>query len=276
MSHRLASCALVALAWGIGGTSAAAQQTTARSEPRARILVLGTYHFANPGLDVVKAEVADVLTPAKQAEIGRVVEALARFRPTKIAVEVRADRAAQLDSAYMAYRTAPGTLDRSEVQQLGFRLAARFRHPRLYAIDHGGEFPFDAVMQYAQEHDTGFVTRVGRVTTELAAEMTRLQRQRSVGEILRLENTPARIREGHALYVETAKVGAGSTYVGANLLAKWYERNIRIFSDLQGIARPGDRIVVIFGAGHAAILRQLIDSDARLELVEANHYLPGR
>ena len=75
--------------------------------------------------------------------------------------------------------------------------------------------------------------------------------------------------------MEFARVGAGDTYVGADLLAKWYDRNIRIFSDLQRIAQPGDRVLVIFGAGHAAILRELIANDSRLELVEARRYLPG-
>ena len=275
MPRFLASIGLVALTFSVVSATATAQQAASRPEARAQILVLGTYHFDNPGLDVVKTEVADVLTPGKQREIEQVIVTLARFRPTKIAVEVRAARAARLDSLYAAYRAGSDTLSRSEVQQLGFRLAKRFGHPRLYSIDHGGEFPFGAVMQYAQEHDPAFIQRVRQVTADLASEANRNQRQKSVGEILRLENDPARIKHGHALYVEMARVGAGDTYVGASLLAKWYERNIRIVSDVQRMAQPGDRVLVIFGAGHAAILRELIADDPRLELIEANGFLPG-
>jgi Family of unknown function (DUF5694) len=275
MLRHLAFRGLVLLTCNVIGIGAATQEPRSRSEPRAQIIVLGTYHFDNPGLDVVKTEVADVLTPAKQAEIKQVIEALARFRPTKIAVEVRADRAARLDSLYAAYRAGRHTLSRSEVQQLGFRLAERFGLPRLYPVDHEGEFPFGAVMQYAQEHDPAFVQRVQQFTAEMAAEKNRHQQQKSIGEILRLENDPARIEQGHAMYMEGASVGAGDTYVGADLLAKWYARNIRIFSDLQRIAQPGDRLLVIFGVGHAAILRELIANNPRLELIEANEYLPG-
>jgi hypothetical protein len=250
------------------GNAATAQQ-------RPQILVLGSYHFDNPGLDVVKTEVADVLAPTKQAEIQQVVEALARFRPTKIAVEVRVDRAPRLDSLYQAYRAGRHTLTKkSEVQQLGFRLAERFGHGRMYAVDHPGDFPFDALMQYAQTHDTAFVRRVQQVMGEIAATTNRQQRENTIGEILRLTNDPAEIRRGHALYMEFARVGAGDTYVGADLLAKWYDRNIRIFTDLQRIAQAGDRVLVIFGSGHAAILRELIADDSRLELVEAQAYLP--
>ena len=274
MPRSFVSCGLLLMTLYVIGTAAVAQQPASHSERRAQILVLGTYHFDNPGLDVVKTEVVDVLTPARQGEIKQVVEALAGFRPTRIAVEVRADQAARLDSLYAAYRARRHTLSRSEVQQLGFRLAERFDHRLLYPVDHGGEFPFGAVMQYAQKHDPALVQRVQQTTGAMAAESNRHQLQMSIGAILRLENDPARIARGHGMYVEIAGVGAGDSYVGADLLAKWYDRNIRIFSDLQRIAQPGDRILMIFGAGHAAILRQLIASDPRLELIEATEFLP--
>lgn len=270
--HLLALLALLASA--LAGT-AAAQHPAAPAGGRAQVMVLGTYHFANPGQDVVKSEVADVLAPARQAEIERVVEALARFRPTRIAVEVRPERAAGLDSAYAAHRAGGHPLGRSEVQQLGFRLAKRLGHARLYPADHPGEFPFGEVMRYAQEHDPDLLRRIQRAAGEIAAEHTRWQREKSVGEILRLENDPARIAWGHGLYVELARLGAGDTFVGADLLARWYERNIRIFSQLRRVAAPDERVLVIFGSGHAAILRQLVQSDPGLELVEAAAYLPG-
>ncbi|CAN5736878.1 hypothetical protein BH23GEM8_BH23GEM8_22260 [soil metagenome] len=48
-------------------------------QSQAAVLVLGTFHFANPGLDVIQTEVADVLSASRQAEIRAVVAALARF-----------------------------------------------------------------------------------------------------------------------------------------------------------------------------------------------------
>jgi hypothetical protein len=274
MSNRssvLAWCSAMALLGAFVTTSAAQQSPGA--EP-AEVIILGTYHFANPGLDVVKIEVADVLSPEKQNEIREVVEALARFRPTKIAVEALPASAPPLDSLYRAYRAGQHTLSRNEVQQLGFRVAERFGHSRVYPVDQEGEFPFGAVMEYAQQQDPAFVERVQRTLAEITAEQNRLQKERTVGEILRLKNEPERIAWAHSHYVDMARVGAGDTYVGADLLSKWYERNIRIFSNLQRLAEPGDRILVICGAGHAAILRELVASDSRLELVDAREYLP--
>lgn len=245
----------------------------AAGQETARVLVLGTYHFDNPGLDVAQFTVADVLTPEKQAEIAAVVEALAAFRPTKVVVEQRPERAARLDSLYAAYRAGQHALGRSEVEQLGFRLAARFGHDRVHPADHGGEFPFGPLMAYAQEHEPDFVAAVWRTIARVEQHVDSLQRTASIGEILRSENRLDHLREGHAWYVSAASVGAGDGYAGADLLAAWYDRNIRIFANIASLTEPGDRVLVIFGAGHAPILRELIQASSEMELVEANDYL---
>lgn len=241
----------------------------------ARVLFLGTHHFANPGLDVVKAEVDDVLAPHRQAEIEAVVERLAGFRPTRIAVEARADAARRLDQAYAAYRSGTRDLARDEHEQMGFRLAARLQHPRVHPIDHAGEFPFEAMMAYAMEHDPAFVDFVRRTAAEMGEEEERMHREMSIGGQLRARNDPEWIAREHGLYTRFARVGAGDTYVGANLLAAWYARNIRIFANLRRVAEPGERVLVIFGSGHAAILRELIAHAPDMVLIDARDHLPG-
>jgi hypothetical protein len=278
-THILAACA-VAL---VPGATAAWSPAAAQQQPAgdagagpgpAQVMVLGVFHFANPGLDVVRDSVPDVLEPSRQAEIRLVVEALAAFRPTRIAVEQLPQAAARLDSAYTAFRAGHRDLGRSEVQQLGFRLAARFQHPRVYPVDHPGEFPFDAVVAYAAQHDPAFLGSLQQRIAEISEARRRAFAGHSIGAILRQANEPAQIRDDHGAYMHFARVGAGDSYVGADLLAKWYDRNIRIFSNVQGIAEDGERILVIVGSGHSAILRELIEYDPRMSLVEANDYLP--
>jgi hypothetical protein len=59
-------------------------------------------------------------------------------------------------------------------------------------------------------------------------------------------------------------------YRGADLISFWwYNRNLRIFRNIQRITEgPEDRILVIIGNGHAAILRQLIEMSPEYEFVE--------
>jgi len=47
------------------------------------------------------------------------------------------------------------------------------------------------------------------------------------------------------------EVGADSGYAGVEPVANLYRRNLRIFANLTRIIEPGDRVVVIYGAGHA-------------------------
>ena len=57
---------------------------------------------------------------------------------------------------------------------------------------------------------------------------------------------------------------------GADILSIWwYNRNLRIFRKLQEITEnKDDRILMIFGNGHAEILRQLLESSPEYEFIE--------
>lgn len=260
-----------------------AAQTPAGPSPFApppgepvQVLVLGTYHFANPGLDVVKTEVADVLAPARQQEIESIVESLARFRPTKIAIEAPPSSRARFDSLLGAYRAGSHTLSRDERQQIGFRLASKMGLTRLHPIDEKGEFPFQQVMGYLQQKDTATLGWLQRAIGYVTAEENRMQREMGVTANLRKRNERESIAMAHQLYMRLAPIGAGDGFVGADLVSKWYDRNLRIFANLRAMAEPGDRIVVIYGAGHSAILRELVAASPGMKVVEALDYLPAK
>src|SRR2546425_494593 len=86
------SVLILALAMGSTITAPAQKAAAQKPEPpatpaRAEVLVLGTYHMANPGHDIFNMQADDVLAPKRQAEITQLIEVLKRFHPTKIAVE---------------------------------------------------------------------------------------------------------------------------------------------------------------------------------------------
>ena len=60
-------------------------QTPATSAPAQ--VMLDTYHLGNPDQDLHNMKPDNVLTPKKQAELADIAARLARFKPTKIAVE---------------------------------------------------------------------------------------------------------------------------------------------------------------------------------------------
>jgi hypothetical protein len=59
----------------------------AQGAPGIDVMVLGTYHFDSPGLDLNNPAVDDVLKPQRQVELEALAAAIAEFRPTKVMVE---------------------------------------------------------------------------------------------------------------------------------------------------------------------------------------------
>ena len=270
--------ALVALALP---TAAIAQ--TPPPEP-IEVMILGTYHFGNPGQDLHNARVDPVTTPEKQAQLEAVAEGLARFRPTAIAVErVAPDQATLLDSRFPAFTPADLLTNPDERTQIAYRLAHRLGLTRVYAIDEQDRegqpsyFPFEDVQAWAQTNDR--MDDLGAMHGEVAAMIADLERRQgaeTVGQLLAAFNAPDRVASDQGFYARLMTFGAGDEQPGAFLNGRWYTRNAMIFARLMQVARPGDRIVVVYGAGHGFWLRQMVETTPGFRLVEPNDYLPIR
>lgn len=260
--HILLSAAL-ALSPGVAGP--------AQTEP-VRVIVIGTFHMANPGKDLYDSTVDDVLSPKRQAEIEAVTSRLLPFKPTKVMAEWSAASVAERYKAYLAGTLAPS---RNEVVQLGFRLATG-AHAEMYGIDVDGDFPFEEVQTFAKAHGQSELVRslLEAVQRETVA-LTALLAKQSIGAALRYLNEPARIAADHSFYRQVLRIGAGDAQPGVELVTDWYKRNFRICANLIQLSKPGDRIVVFYGAGHAFLLRECVQQTPGFELVEPNSVLPN-
>ncbi|HWQ86297.1 DUF5694 domain-containing protein [Brevundimonas sp.] len=261
---------------------AAAMAQTPDAAP-VEVMVLGTYHMGNPGQDLHNARVDPVTTPGKQAELEAVAEALARFRPTAIAVErVARDQSTMLDHRYPAFTPADLLTDPDERVQVGYRLAHRLGLERVYAIDEQDRddqpsyFPFEDVQAWAEAN--GRMDVLGAMHAQVGAmiaDMETRQRTDTVADLLRWMNTPERAASDQTFYTAMLAFGAGDAQPGAVLNGRWYTRNALIFARLMQAAKPGDRIVVVYGSGHSYWLRQFVQTTPGFRLVEANDYLPA-
>ena len=106
--------------------------------------------------------------------------------------------------------------------------------------------------------------------------MVERQAKMTVRDALLELNLPAHQDRTRDLYLQLARIHSQKGFVGADVLADWYRRNFRIFTNLaRAIESPGDRVLVIFGQGHVPYLRELVRSSPDMELVEPNDYLGG-
>ena len=226
----------------------------------AQVLVIGSYHMSNPGLDAVNITADDVRAPKRQREIEELTSRLAAFNPTKVAVEIPYGRDSVSNSLYRRYLGGTYSLDRTEMQQLGFRLAKLATLPRIYGVDYDLDVNLASVMVWALTHgQPEIATAAQTLSTSLVAQVDSMMKRATVGEIITALNS-ARADSAHGIYLAALRVGADTSYPGANVTARWYERNLKIAANiLRVIDSPTDRVLVIIGAAHGPILRELLE-----------------
>jgi hypothetical protein len=245
--------------------------------PPAKVLLLGTFHFAYPNLDTHKTDssrMVDVLSDRRQREIRQLLDAVAAFRPNRIYIEMSTQRRA--DSLYKAYREGRYALSRDEIDQLALRLAKELQLPQVYAVD---------ASSFADEHykrypliDSMWNSRAQVDPLRDAVMDRRYKRFYDAGDSLEMENTmletfllmaePLNLRRMYGAYLTGGFNTSDNS--GPDILAMWwYDRNLRIFNNiLKTKPASGDRIMVLFGNGHIPILRHCFESSPEFELVE--------
>jgi hypothetical protein len=244
-----------------------------------QIMILGSYHMDNPGRDVIKLNIPDVCTPEKQAQIREVTDLLAEFKPNKIALEVVADHDNLISSIFEGFTPERLLQSRNERDQIGLRLAHQLGHDRVYGIDEQSQtidyFPFGHLQEFAQNNDQNpILERLFANAEQSKLEVQKRHQTASVRELLLECNDPNYgVAEMKSFYLPVFEIGNLETHPGADLNAMWYLRNAKIFSKLRKISAPGDKILVLFGAGHNFWLRHFVQLTPEFELIEANDFL---
>lgn len=253
--------------------AASAQDGKPASEP-AKVMVLGVFHFANPGLDKVKSEVIDVTTPANQAYLAGLAGRLAAFGPTDVLVECEPSAQARQDAAFAGYRDGTHALTVNEVQQIGFRVAKEAGLSKVTCFDEGQvHWNSGPMFEYIGAHEPERKAAMDATFASLSARQAREQTTLPLPQLLELANDPARDRENKALYIATNDVDAGGGFAGADASASWWHRNFRMYANVQKAAAPGRRVLVVAGQGHTAILRDLLAIDGEREAEDVVPYL---
>jgi hypothetical protein len=248
-------------------------------DEKTKVLLLGTFHFAHSEGHIVDIEVDDIMSAKKQNELNELVQKLLQFKPNKIAVEAQRAKDKKLNEAYSAYCTNPSNITdetiahRNEIVQLAFRLGHMLKHPKIYPIDYPVNLP-DKVYEYAEKNCPEFYNKFMNEIKEYGNSEDKFMNNNTILEVLKHLNDPQRAaKEQSDFYLNMAQVGAWDTYYGVDMLTEWYRRNLYILGNLQSIAEPGDRILIIYGAGHCKILQDLIKEYNGFEFVDPLTYL---
>lgn len=269
------------------------QNTNPKTDPtqfignhKARAMVLGVFHFSNPGLDNYKQKFSfDILEDKRQAELNILLDKMSEYKPTKILVETNRIKSDSLiNDRYKKYLNGTFNIDdkSNEVYQVAFKLAKKLGHKRVYSSDasadwFGVELDWDNYDDEAYLKSRGQFEKASRYDYESFYELhDSLKTVQSLTEHLISINKPEdRLKDHQAYLTETILEGAGDNYLGADSVGRWYRRNLRIFANTYDITDfdKEERLLLIYGSGHVWQLRQLFSDSPDFEYVEPNHYL---
>jgi hypothetical protein len=247
-----------------------------------KVLLVGAFHFAYYNLDAHKTDVdkqVDVLSEKRQKEMNELLNYIALFKPTKIAVEAN-ENTSEFMKRYSLYLKNSSNLGRDEREQIGFPLMKQFQLDTLYGVDANG-----LADEMLNSEDSSIQNLSNKIFEDYDFQSNDKLSQKYI-EYYKLEDSLKLVTTllqyfKHSNSSSHLKPGFGSYLVGdfklgdqrgADALALyWYNRNLRIFRNLQKITTSSDdRILVIFGSGHVQILKQLFESSPEYELIDFN------
>lgn len=249
---------------------------------QTEVLTLGVFHFDFPNLDKVqisKGNQIDVLAPVYQKEIQLIANKLGQFKPDIIVVELPVSMQTKIDSLFHAYVFGSHKLAKNEIQQLGFRIA-KICHSKIYCADAWGTYTarLEKLLkdESSEEYQAFEKSFVSSPDSSLYFTEEYIFKQKGVlAQLIRL-NDPKRIKAdlgnyliGHFKYESTKGDYTGTDFESG----RWFNRNLRIFRNIQRVPKSAKRILVIFGAGHMNILNYLFECSPEYHLHNVNDFL---
>ena len=240
------------------------------------ILLLGTFHFRESSFDFGSDVVQD--------ELERFTQKLSEFKPDVIAVEAAVHQQEVISRLYQGFNSAdlrnsykvrnddlgnihmfgetrPLTYN-NETVQIGFKLGKMLDLDNIYAIDDDSELGnAEIIMPFLTD------------TIETIQEDMHKHKEDSIIELYRYYNSVEWSKLNHNIYIRANTIKIDGAYIGAEMVSEWYKRNLKIFSNIQQLAVKSKRLFVIYGPGHLQILKDLINADDNLKLVDTYEYL---
>ena len=247
-------------------------------------MLIGTFHYHNPGADVAKTKSFDVLSSSAQSELEEISERIKAYNPDQVLVEWPYDEQQELDSLYQLYLednyfTNDSLSDfykKNEIFQHAFPVAKKTGLKSVQAVDyHNTDFPFDSLMTVATEQNQ---TALQKQFTDGIAKFTqgfdeKIESGASLLDITYYLNSEELRKFSNEFQTQTPLlVGDRDNFVGAYLASEWYRRNLYMWSLAQKATQPGDqRIMLLMGSSHIALIKDFIDKNpewSSLELQE--------
>ncbi|TDT44916.1 hypothetical protein CLV90_1995 [Maribacter spongiicola] len=251
---------------------------------KIQVLNVGFFHFGTTS-DANKVDF-DENNLKEQKEIRQLSELLAAFKPTIICLEYTPEIDDKINEGYIKFLENPDKLDTEygELSMVGYDVARMNSLEKVYGIDNyiGYNYSVGDFIENSPELINAIDPKTYlELTNNPLKEYPELEAKNknfdnlSLLEKIKLTNNPVML--DYSLNTNADKlfyVGIDDNFVGADQAALFYQRNMRIFSNLNRIKMTvDDRVLIIMGSAHTAMLREFISRSPKFEMVNTLDYL---
>jgi hypothetical protein len=258
---------LLFTACGIDSTQEEPSSVAIADPGGKQILMMGTFHYNNPGADVVQVKSFDILSDSAQEELEVITDRIKRFAPSQIFVEWKYDRQEKLDSLYALYLSGnyfdneelSDFYRKNEIFQMAFRAGEKLGLKRIVAVDYPyTDFPYGDMMSSIEKAgqsdlEESFTVLIQEFTVgfdELITSGATLEEMYSYLNSQELRQLDL----GFYTHLAT-QAGSVDDFDGPLLSSEWFKRNLCTWSLIQKGTLPEDeRVMILLGSSHVAMI----------------------
>ncbi len=248
-------------------TSCSTQKVPENTE-KIKVLNFGTVHLSNSTDNVTSS--FDLQSEKTRNEIKKVVDALVKFKPTIICVESLPEDDSEMNKGYQSYLKDQNykTNYGKEIDLIVYEVGRLSNVKKIYGINHDLHYNFETLGKLFNSNEEW--KSVYNKTINNYMKLSKL----SFLEQIKIFNTnPAK---ENLLYDHNyfAMMSLNGNYEGADQATLAYQRNLRMFTNLNKIPMTkSDRILIILGGTHTAFFDHFLKNNPKFENIELKKYL---
>lgn len=239
---------------------------------KVKVILLGTFHFGATS-DKNSTKFEDVFSEKRQNELDIVAKKLSKNGIEKIFIEDtpynQASRVLQFED-YKNDKLFDDKILKNEIVQVGFR-TAKSSNAKLVCADFEQALPYDKISEWEKKNkDLKYPYSFFEIEYPFKEKRKKLSESTMSEFYIQINNQYSRQAIMFDYLHYALSYGIDSDYVGTDLATSYYDRNLKIFTNiLRNIDLKTDNtVVVLFGSSHTAILRQFFENHPYFEIVE--------
>lgn len=239
------------------------------------VLNVGTFHFGYT-LDAKTVDF-DENGNKEQLEIRELNELLSVFTPTIICVEIEPVNEKALNKSYQEYLQNSEKMDSNwgEISLVAFEIARMNNIDKIYAIDHRMGYNYNIGEEIINSIDSLTYRNYVNNPFENNPELNTNDDDLSLLEKIRKVNNPD--YQDFLLNINAdilTYVGTDGNFEGADEATKLYQRNLRMFSNINRIPmNKEDRVFILSGGLHASYFNEFMSRSPKYNIVNIYDYL---